>query len=152
VLAVWRVSADDVLVAAPRTPAPNTWHHVAYTYDGFSHIIYVDGTEVASETANTDKRTPTSAWLGTLDGSSNLFHAQMDEVRVWSATRGADQVAAEMRHGPVGPQSGLVAYWTFDDAVNGGQSVDLSGMGNTVTLGDGLASLMPIRVPSGAPL
>jgi hypothetical protein len=133
VLAVWRVSADDVLVAAPRRPAPNTWHHVAYTYDGFSHIIYVDGTEVASETANTDKRTPTSAWLGTLDGSSNLFHGQMDEVRVWSATRGADQVAAEMRHGPVGPQSGLVAYWTFDDAVNGGQSVDLSGMGNTVT-------------------
>lgn len=152
VLAVWRVSVDDVLVAAPSTPAPNTWHHVAYTYDGFSHVLYIDGTAVASQTATTDKRTPTSAWLGTLDGSNNLFRGQMDEVRVWSLTRSADQVVADMRHGPVGPQSGLGAYWTFDDAVNGGQSVDLSGMGNTVTLGDGLASFMPIRVSSGAPL
>lgn len=152
VLAVWRVSVDDVLVAAPSTPAPNAWHHLAYTYDGFSHILYLDGTAVASQTATTDKRTPTTAWLGTRDGSNNLFRGQMDEVRVWSVTRSADQVVADMRHGPVGPQSGLGAYWTFDDAVNGGQSVDLSGMGNTVTLGDGLASFMPIRVPSGAPL
>jgi hypothetical protein len=150
-LAAWRVYVDRVLVQAPTTPSPGTWHHVAYTYDGATHLLYVDGVEVDSQTVPADDRTPTSAWLGT-DGSSNQFKGQMDEVRVWALTRTAAQVAGDMAHTPAGPHAGLVAYWTFDDAINGGSSVDLSGSGNTVTLGDGVASLMPSRVTSSAPV
>ena len=150
-LAAWRVYTDRVLVQAPTTPPAGTWHHVAYSYDGTTHLLYVDGAEVDSETVPADDRTPTSAWLGT-DGSGNLFKGLMDEVRVWSLTRTAAQVAADMAHTPAGAQTGLDAYWTFDDAINGGSSIDLSGSGNSVTLGDGVASLMPSRVPSTAPV
>jgi len=151
-LAAWRVYADRVLAQAPTTPAAGVWHHVAYSYDGTTHVLYVDGTMVDSETVPADDRTPTSVWLGTLDGSSNMFKGQMDEVRVWTVTRTAAQVAADMKHTAPGPQTGLVAYWTFDDAINGGRSVDFSGSGNDVTLGDGVASLMPTRVSSSAPV
>jgi len=150
-LAAWRVYVDRVLVQAPTTPPAGTWHHLAYSYDGTTHLLYLDGVVVDSQTVPADDRTPTSAWLGT-DGSGNQFKGLMDEVRVWAVTRTAAEIAADLAHAPSGPHPGLVAYWTFDDAVNGGSSVDLSGSGNTVTLGDGVASLMPSRVPSTAPV
>jgi hypothetical protein len=151
-LAAWRVYADRVLVAAPAAPPADTWFHVAYSYDGTTHLLYVNGALADSETVPADDRTPTSVWLGSADGSSNMFKGQMDEVRVWTTTRTAAQIAADMAHAPAGPQQGLVAYWTFDDAINGGRSIDLSGSGNDLTLGDGVAAMMPTRVASTAPV
>ncbi|HVV50041.1 MAG TPA: LamG domain-containing protein [Polyangia bacterium] len=151
-LAAWRVYADRVLAQAPTLPAAGAWHHVAYSYDGTTHVLYVDGAMVDAETVPADDRTPTTVWLGTLDGASNMFKGELDEIRVWTVTRTAAQIAADMAHTPSGPQAGLVAYWTFDDAINGGRAVDFSGSGNDVTLGDGVASLMPNRVPSTAPV
>jgi len=151
-LAAWRVYADRVLVASPVTPPAGTWFHVAYSYDGTTHLLYVNGALADSETVPADDRTPTSVWLGSTDGSSNMFKGQMDEVRVWTTTRTAAEIAADMAHAPAGPQAGLVAYWTFDDAINGGRSIDFSGSGNDLTLGDGVAAMMPTRVASTAPL
>jgi hypothetical protein len=151
-LAAWRVYADRALVQAPTTPAAGAWHHLAYTFDGTTHSLYLDGILVDAETVPADDRTPTSVWLGTLDGSSNMFKGDMDEVRVWTVTRSAAEVVADMAHTAPGPVNGLVAYWTFDDAINGGSSVDFSGSGNDVTLGDGVASQMPNRLASTAPV
>ena len=150
-LAVWRVYVDRVLVQAPANPAPNSWHHVAYTFDTAVNVLYVDGAAVDTEPNPTDSHTPTSAWLGSIDGSNNLFKGELDEVRVWSVTRSASQVLADMQHSSGQGETGLVAYWTFDDADNGGTSRDLSGSGNDVTLGDGFVGWMPKRVPSDIP-
>ncbi len=150
-LAVWRVYVDRVLVQAPALPAANGWHHVAYTYDGTTHTLYVDGSAVDAETNPADERTPTSVWLGTLDGSRQMYTGLMDEVRVWNVARTAAQVAADRQHGRPGAADGLVAYWTFDDVASGGRALDASGNGNTVTLGDGEADQMPARVVSTAP-
>jgi hypothetical protein len=151
-LTAWRVYADRVLVTSPVTPPAGTWFHVAYSYDGRTHQLYVDGALADSEIVAPDDRTPTSVWLGSLDGSSNMFRGEMDEVRVWATTRSAAEITADMGHSSPGPQPGLVAYWTFDDAINGGRSIDLSGSGNNVTLGDGVAEMMPTRVASTAPV
>lgn len=150
-LAVWRVYVDRVLVQAPTAPTANSWHHVAYTYDTVVQTLYVDGVAVDAEMNPTDGHTPTSAWLGTFDGSTNLFKGQLDEVRVWTVARSASQVASDMQHPSGQAQTGLVAYWTFDDAGDDGYSLDLSGSGNDVTLGDGVVGWMPSRVPSGVP-
>jgi Concanavalin A-like lectin/glucanases superfamily len=151
-LAAWRVYADRVLVESPVAPPAGSWHHVAYTYDGRNHVLYLDGVMVDAEIVAPDDRTPTSVWLGSIDGSSNMFKGQIDEVRVWTATRTAAEIALDMVHSRTGPQNGLVAYWTFDDAINGGRSLDFSGSGNDLTLGDGVAAMMPTRVPSTAPV
>lgn len=149
-LAAWRVYVDRVLVQAPTAPAAGGWHHVAYTYDTETNILYVDGAAVDSEPNATDSHTPTSVWLGTFDGYKNLFQGELDEVRVWTVTRSASEVTNDMQHSS-GPQTGLVAYWTFDDASDVGRSVDMSGNGNDVTFGDGVGAMMPLRVPSDIP-
>jgi hypothetical protein len=150
-LAVWRVYVDYVLVQAPTTPAAGTWHHVAYTFDATTNVLYVDGTAVATSTLPTDSHTPTSAWLGTYDGYANMFKGALDEIRVWKAVRSASEIVSDMQHSSGQGDADLVAYWTFDDATNVGRSADLSGHGNDVTLGDGVAALMPLRVPSEIP-
>jgi hypothetical protein len=150
VLAAWRVYADRILVQAATPPPAGGWHHLAYTYDTMTDVLYVDGTAVDSEPNPTDSHTPTSAWLGTFDGYKNLFTGELDEVRVWNVTRSASQVKSDMQHSS-GPETGLVAYWTFDDASNVGRSSDMSGNGNDVTFGDGFAAMMPLRVPSDIP-
>jgi Concanavalin A-like lectin/glucanases superfamily len=151
-VAVWRTSGGEILVKAPAPPSASTWHHVAYTFDQTTHTLYVDGVVADAETAASDSRTPNTVWLGTLDGTNELFKGEMDEVRVWSVARSAGEVRTDMRHSPPGPVSGLVAYWTFDDVHSRGRAVDASGSGNDVTLGDGIAARMPSRVPSDAPV
>jgi Concanavalin A-like lectin/glucanases superfamily len=150
-LAVWRVYVDRVLVQAPTLPSANTWHHVAYSYDTSVHRLYVDGAIVDTESNPTDGHTPTSVWLGTLDGYTNLLKGTLDEVRVWTVVRSAGEILTDMRHSSGQGETGLVAYWTFDDAPEVGRSLDLSGSGNDVTFGDGIVGWMPSRVPSDIP-
>ena len=151
-VAVWRTYVSRVLVAAPALPAINRWHHVAYTFDRTTHILYVDGVMVASSTAANDIRTPNQVWLGTLDGSAELYQGLMDEVRVWSIARAPADIQKDMLHRVPATDPGLVAYWTFDDGQNGGRSLDVTGAGDDVTLGDGVAERMPSRVVSDAPV
>ena len=158
-IAARRIFGDRVLAAAPALPPANEWHHVAYTFDYTTNVLYVDGVQVDAETTAPDDRTPNQVWLGSIDGVNSLFRGQMDEVRVWTVTRSAAEIRADMKHGPVAGQNGsdalidgLVAYWTFDDDRSGGRSADRSGHGNDVTLGDGVAQRMPARVPSDAPV
>jgi hypothetical protein len=151
-IAVRRVYVDRVLAQAPALPSTGVWHHIAYTFDLTVNTLYVDGVPVDAQMTPTDSRTPNFAWLGSIDGSNALYRGKMDEVRVWAVARSAAQVQADMRHGVDPGQAGLVAYWTFDDDRSGGRSADSSGLGNDVTLGDGIASRMPARVPSDAPV
>jgi Concanavalin A-like lectin/glucanases superfamily len=150
-VAVWRTYVERVLVAAPTLPAVGQWHHVAYTFDRTTHTLYIDGVVAATSTAANDIRTPNQVWLGTIDGSGELYKGLMDEVRVWSVVRTAAEIQKDMLHRPPQSEPGLVAYWTFDDAQSGGRSLDMSGGGNDVTLGDGVAERMPSRVLSDAP-
>lgn len=151
-IAVRRVYVDRVIVQAPALPSAGAWHHVAYAADWFVKTLYIDGVEVDAQMPDTDNRTPNSVWLGTIDGTGAMFRGKLDEVRVWSAKRSADEVRLDMRRGPAAHTAGLQAYWTFDDDRPGGRSVDSSGLQNDVTLGDGVPQRMPTRVPSDAPI
>jgi hypothetical protein len=156
-ITVWRTYSSRTLVAAPTAPAAGEWHHVAYTFDRTTHILYVDGAMIASSTTTGDERTPNQVWLGSVDGSAELYSGLMDEVRVWSIVRSAADIQRDMLHRSPGPEPGLMAYWTFDDSQNGGRCDDMSKAANDVnrndvTLGDGIAERMPSRVLSDAPV
>jgi hypothetical protein len=149
---VWRVYVDRVLAAAPTPPPVDEWHHIAYTFDLTNHTLYVDGAVAHTQVTSNDNRTPVYVFVGSVDGLSELLKGELDELRVWSVARTAAEVAADMRDRSAGAAPGLVAHWSFDDVANGGRSLDLSGHGNHVTLGDGIAQRMPSRVTSGVPV
>lgn len=141
------------IFAQAAAPLPTgEWHHVAYEFDGADsaphHTIYLDGVAAATGTQLPEKRTPTSAFLGSSDGSALFFAGELDELRIWSVARTPPLLAAEIAgQAPDQEPPDLVAYYTFNE-LDGARVIDHSGRGNHALLGDGVASRMPRRVPS----
>jgi hypothetical protein len=127
------------------------WHHVAYVYDGTLHRLYLDGAEVAGGDYPPTHRTPTSCWLGSVDGLLELYRGKLDEVRIWTIARTAEQIQAEFTGNGVSSDPDLVAYWSFNEA-GSARVIDRSGRGNHALLGDGIEPWLPTRVVSDTPV
>jgi hypothetical protein len=72
------------LVTATSTPVSG-WHHVAYTFDGTTHRLYVDGGTAATSTVAPNTGATTAALFGnyTTSGGSP-FGGRLDDVRIYS--------------------------------------------------------------------
>jgi hypothetical protein len=71
------------------------WHHVAYTYDGTTHRLYVDNVLAPTGTKPSPVAAPVAtAWLGTFDLKIELFAGRVDDVRIYDQPLDAAAVAA----------------------------------------------------------
>jgi len=119
------------------TVAANTWTHLALALSGTSADCYVNGVLKAQQSvAITLPTTAKAGWEigagyqgGFPDGA--FFDGLIDEVRVWSSYRSADDIRNAMSTPPSGGESGLKAYWKLDDALLDATShgLDLTGAG-----------------------
>ncbi len=150
-------SSANVVETASNVLSQNVWIHVAGTWDGATLRIFINGEEAASK-----------PWSVTVDGSTNstklgkfygpdnnFFKGYMDEVRIWSEARTAQQLRDNMYKELDNPASeaNLVAYYGFDEG-SGQTSSDLSANSNTAVLG-GTTSVEitdPVWVNSTAPI
>jgi hypothetical protein len=131
----------------------HVWHHLAYVIDATGSQLYLDGAPLATVLPGiipATNRTPTQAFIGSLDGYSNMFHGALDELRVYPRAFSAAEVKVVAAGQKPGEAEPLVLYLPFNEA-SGARSYDRSGLGNHAELGDGISSLMPKRVPSGVP-
>jgi len=146
----WRVYGDRQQVIAKNAVSTGKWHHAAYTFDGNANQLYIDGALVASSGDLPDKRTPTTCWLGSLDGTRDLFQGRMDDVHVFETARSAEQLAAEFGGNSPENEPGLVLDLTFDESA-GSVIFDHSQRDNDGQLGDGVPQRMPERVRANLP-
>jgi hypothetical protein len=72
--------------------ATDVWTHVAATYDGATAVIYVDGFEVASESASETFKE--SDWLIGSQRAADTFGGLIDDVRVYDYALSATEVEA----------------------------------------------------------
>lgn len=92
-LAVWR-TGGIVLVSAASGPGTG-WRHVAYTYNGMTHTLYVDGAVAATSTTASETGATAKAFLGTfITPLMEGFGGRMDDVRIWNRALSATEVAA----------------------------------------------------------
>ncbi len=107
------------------------WHHIAAVYDGTDKLIYVDG--VLDATVSNPhgglalgKATTRFGFIG--DGSeassynagkNNIFYdGDISEVRIWNRVLSQAELDANKFPGAItGSESGLYAYYTFDDGL-----------------------------------
>ena len=150
IVGVWRVYGDKPLVTAKTAVATGVWHHAAYTFDKTVNQLYIDGAPVASSTEMPGKRTPTTCWIGTLDGTRDLFEGRIDDAHVFETVRTSEQLAAEVNGEFSSNLPGLVLDLPFNES--GGSVVfDHSGLQNDGQLGDGIPLRMPKRVRANLP-
>ncbi|MGI9600442.1 MAG: DUF2341 domain-containing protein [Acidimicrobiales bacterium] len=94
-----RLSLDGSTVTAvggAGTIGIGSWHHVAGTWDGAVIRLYIDGTEVANTpaTGSIDVGSAMPVTIGNLTSGDRPLDGRLDEIRVESAARSIDWLAA----------------------------------------------------------
>ncbi len=103
-----------VLAQAATLPSTNVWHHMAYTFDGTTHRLYIDG--VADGTSATAANTATPDNLNFARNSDNteFFAGNIDDARVYNRVLTANGVLTLANcQGHDGITSGMVGRWGF---------------------------------------
>ncbi|MFL5307497.1 MAG: LamG domain-containing protein, partial [Polyangia bacterium] len=128
---------DGTLLATATTPVDAGWHHVAFTYDGTTNSLYLDGVLASSSTVAHQTGATTLANLGSYDGTHETMAAggAVDDVRVYNRALTATEISA-LGLGNA-PATGVVTH-TFTNALaTNGDFVIASGKvlagANTIT-------------------
>ncbi len=100
------------------------WHHWACVYDAVSNSrkIYRDGTQVAFDTASNDYQGTGNLIIGVTPWNIpyDMGDITVDELRVWNVARTSGEIQANRNIYLQGNESGLQAYYRFDQG-NAGQ-------------------------------
>jgi hypothetical protein len=113
----------------------NQWYHVAGTYDGANMRLFVNGSLVATtpSTGNIDQ-TSKSLYIGSADGSGDIFTGKIDEVRVSNVIRYTTSFTAP--GAPFGADTNTKGLWHLDEG-SGTTTADSSGNNFSGTLVNG---------------
>jgi hypothetical protein len=125
------LGSSGVYLLTPAVATPLAKHHVAVTFDGAKIRAFIDG--AFSAEANWSLGTVYYGADDVLIGADNFslgyyrrFDGFIDDVRIWDHARSEAEIAAQMNCRLSGTESGLVAYWTFDES----DLSDLTGHGH----------------------
>ena len=86
------------------------WHHIAFTFDGTTTKLYVDGTEVDSSDFASGL-TPHPVPISLI---GRKFLGKIDEVRIWNIARTQGDIQSTMSGTLSGNEQGLIAYYPMD--------------------------------------
>lgn len=135
-------------VVTPAMFAAGIWYQIGFTWNGTTLRFFVNGQEVASNafagpSVNTGGPLTFGSGLltGVVNGPANV---KISEARLWNIARTPQQLLDNL-YSDVTGQSGLQAYWKFDEGT-GLTTADSTGNGNTGTLTNG-----PVWFASDAP-
>ena len=114
----------------------NQWTHIAATLSGTTATIYING--VASGT--TSFPVPANVIRNNnYIGRSNWGwgdpapDASFDELRIWSVAKTGSEIQASMNNELVGNESGLVAYFKFNEGASCGNNTAITTLVNSAT-------------------
>jgi hypothetical protein len=91
-LAAFKGGSDPTLVSA--APPAAGWHHLAYTYDGTTHRLYVDGAQRDTSTVAPNTGAAANVRMGSNFDGSEPFTGVLDEVRIYNRALTAAEVAS----------------------------------------------------------
>lgn len=138
-LDTWADGLSPIAINSGSAPSTNTWHHIAFVYDGTDQILYVDGAIVASSATSGTLTNSTSFNSGLVigaryDQAQQYTNTAFDDVRIWNVARTPSELSNNMNINLSGNETGLVAYYRFEDGQGSSTVTDITGNGNTLTL------------------
>jgi hypothetical protein len=137
-------TGDNVLI-------PDEWNHIAYTRSGTgagTHILYVNGVAqtLISDADYTFIDNTSNKVIGSGTNNAQFFNGKIEEMRVWSVVRTEQQIRESMHHPYIGNETGLTAYWKFNEQSGTSAADDLGNItGTTVNMdnSDWVVSTIP---------
>jgi hypothetical protein len=135
-LSFWEGSANANLTGNSILTDGN-WHHIAVSRQANGPmILYVDGKQDGFASAGSGTLTANPLiHIGANTDSSRYYSGQIDEVRIWNTVRTKTEIEDNMNTSLSASESGLTAYYTFDEISL--PVTDDSGNGNDGTINNG---------------
>ncbi|MFZ4707868.1 MAG: LamG-like jellyroll fold domain-containing protein, partial [Bacteroidales bacterium] len=116
--------------------ADNRWHHVAFSFNsGVTNgsFIYIDGelknTFTYSSAAQLGiQNVGLAIGQGSITTTEQNFKGSIDEVRVWNTAQNQSELQSKMYSELVGTESGLVAYYNFNQGISDGDNTSITSL------------------------
>ena len=102
------------------------WHHLAAVKTNTQLLLYVDGVLVGNTASTTAINNNVYFYLGQLGSNARRLNGSMDEVRIWNVARSCSEINANMGNELLGNESGLLAYYNFNQGVAGGNNTTVT--------------------------
>lgn len=112
----------------------NQWHHIAGVRLSGTIHIYVDGVLDGSLANNLSFITGGQPLtVGRFNGGFGgyYFTGEIEEVRIWNAAQTAGNIAARRNIELVGNETGLLAYYKFNQGIAGGNNTAITTLTNS---------------------
>jgi len=116
---------------------PNTSYHVAFTADGTTLKLYINGVldNSSSQSMNPGPNNNNLTFGALYRQGGFYFNGTIDEVAIYSRAKSAEEIAADANFfhwdwGPIAMNRNISAAWHFDEG-SGTTISDSSGNGNT---------------------
>jgi len=125
-------NTGESIISAPFTPVIGNWYYIAYKFNDAlnTHSLYVDGIEMANIPNNVTifyDSHPLCIGTSIEYETYNLqFNGKMDEVRIWNYARTTAEIQNNMYTSLVGNETGLVAYYKFDQGISCGANTAIT--------------------------
>ncbi|MCK9202576.1 MAG: hypothetical protein M0P42_15730, partial [Gallionella sp.] len=87
------VQTGSTWTAGSTELSPNTWYHIAATYDGTTVRLYVDGQLDGSYAYSSPLGSQDPVRVGALYSGSNAFNGTIDDVRIYSRALNSTEIS-----------------------------------------------------------
>lgn len=114
---------------ATQTLPLNQWSHVAATLSGNTATIYINGIAAGASTFSTPVNIVRNyCYIGKSNWGDPYANAIFDELRIWNTAKTQAEIQASMNTELAGNESGLVAYYNFNQGVAGGSNTGITSL------------------------
>jgi len=151
----------------PLAETTNTWYHIAASWNNQTFTTYINGNQdvqnmpyqmgyiepLNCSSTFCDEGIDIGGYRFIDQGgpyTNQYFKGLIDEVRVWTKGRTADDIKKYMSTTLSGNEDGLLYYWRFDEGQ--GLLIQSTAFPSFGTLGGGIVSAEPRWVQSDAPI
>jgi hypothetical protein len=90
---VWLANDANALILGT-TPVTAAWHHFAYSWDGTTHRLYVDGQLINTSVTPALGTVPGVVRLGAFDLTTENFGGSVDDLRLYDSALDITRIAA----------------------------------------------------------
>ncbi|MFK7783765.1 MAG: LamG-like jellyroll fold domain-containing protein [Crocinitomicaceae bacterium] len=115
------------------------WYHVALVYDGSERRYYIDGI-LSGTIATTGSLVTNASYVqgltigANIGGTDQFANTTYEYVRIWETARSQSEITSNIATTLTGNETGLVAYYLFDDGVGSTTVTDHTGNGHDLTM------------------
>ncbi len=128
-------------VIASNAPSYNAWNHIAYVVTTSGMTIYINGIKTSSTTAGTAFTFDGGTYIGWDAAVANrTIQGYFDEVRIWNTARTETELNEFKYQTLDGDETGLVAYYNFDDQATVATDSSANGYNGTINGGSYIES------------